>query len=91
MESYAFNPGMDEKCSEAIEKAGGPVALAKAIGDITSQAISAWKRVPPGRVLDVEKATGISRHVLRPDIFGVPPAGPDASQAGAGPIVEAAE
>lgn len=28
------------------------------------------RRVPGGRVLDVERITGISRHDLRPDIFG---------------------
>lgn len=26
-------------------------------------------RVPPKRVLEVEKATGISRHSLRPDLY----------------------
>lgn len=31
-------------------------------------------RVPVERVLDVERITGISRHDLRPDIFGPPPA-----------------
>lgn len=29
-----------------------------------------WKRVPPQHCLIVEEFTGISRHVLRPDIFG---------------------
>lgn len=34
--------------------------------------ISNWvlRGVPHKRVLDVERATGISRHALRPDIFG---------------------
>lgn len=30
----------------------------------------AQKRVPGERVLDVERLTGISRHELRPDIYG---------------------
>lgn len=43
--------------------------LAKALG-ITHGAISQWARVPTDRVLDVERITGISRHDLRPDVFG---------------------
>lgn len=43
------------------------------LGNITPQAISQWKKVPADRVLDVERVTGISRHELRPDIFGPPP------------------
>lgn len=35
---------------------------------ITRQAIAQWRRVPAERVLDVEKATGVSRVVLRPDL-----------------------
>jgi DNA-binding transcriptional regulator YdaS (Cro superfamily) len=36
---------------------------------ITHGAVSQWRRVPVERVLDVEKITGIPRHVLRPDIY----------------------
>jgi len=31
------------------------------------------RAVAPEKVLEVEKATGISRHTLRPDIFGPTP------------------
>ncbi len=56
---------------EAKQAAGGPTGLARALCDVlTPQAISQWKRVPADRAIDVEKATGISRHRLRPDIFG---------------------
>lgn len=60
---------------EALERAkkavGGATALAKAMNDeLTPQAISQWKKVPAERVLDVERITGVSRHSLRPDIFG---------------------
>ena len=48
------------------------MALAKALGGISSQAVSQWQRVPVERVLDVERLTGISRHKLRPDIYGAP-------------------
>lgn len=29
--------------------------------------------IPPGRVLTLERVTGISRHTLRPDVFGPAP------------------
>lgn len=32
------------------------------------------RRVPAERVVDIERITGISRHDLRPDIFGEKPA-----------------
>jgi DNA-binding transcriptional regulator YdaS (Cro superfamily) len=68
---------MDEKRptpSEALELAkeqvGGPAKLARALGGvITSQAISQWERVPAERVLEVERATGVPRDQLRPDIY----------------------
>lgn len=65
-----FHAVMTDACEKAKHALGGPSALAKAIGDITSQAVSQWKRVPAERVVDVEKATGIPREELRPDIFG---------------------
>ncbi len=36
---------------------------------ISRQAVSQWKKVPVLQVLKVEKLTGISRHVLRPDVY----------------------
>ncbi len=60
--------------AQAKEKAGGPVALAAALSAsgerISSQAVSKWVRVPAERVLEVERLSGISRHRLRPDVFG---------------------
>lgn len=61
---------------QAAEKVGGPVALANQLG-IKHPALYSWKRVPAERVLEIERITGISRHVQRPDVFG--PA-PDAAQ-----------
>lgn len=68
-----------EHVLEMIKKrAGGVVGLASRLSEadpenpITSQAVSQWRRVPAGRVLDVEAVTGVSRHDLRPDIFGPP-------------------
>lgn len=48
--------------------AGSWTKLAGYIG-VTPQAVSQWKRVPPSRVLAVERATGVSRHDLRPDLY----------------------
>lgn len=55
---------------EAIKAAGGASALAADLG-VTRQAVFQWSRVPAKYVLAVEEKTGISRHKLRPDIFGV--------------------
>lgn len=41
---------------------------------ITPGALSQWIRVPAEHVLEIESLTGISRHELRPDIFGPAPA-----------------
>jgi DNA-binding transcriptional regulator YdaS (Cro superfamily) len=54
----------------AIEKAGGPAALARALG-ISSAAISQWSVCPHLRVLRVEALSGVSRHELRPDLYPV--------------------
>ena len=54
---------------DAIRRAGGPAAVGRAFG-ITSQAVTQWQRVPPERVLEVERLSGVSRHLLRPDVFG---------------------
>lgn len=45
--------------------------LAPRLG-LTQQAITAWKRVDPERIPEIELLTGIPRHMLRPDLF-VPP------------------
>lgn len=59
---------------EAKQAVGGASGLARALtDDISPQAISQWKRVPAERAADVERATGIPRHRLRPDIFDKPP------------------
>lgn len=47
------------------------MALARILG-IKHTAMYSWKRVPAERVLDIERASGISRHELRPDIYGAP-------------------
>lgn len=57
---------------EAFDQSRGMrLKVAKAL-KITHGAVSQWKRVPAERVLDVEKITGIPRHMLRPDIYPNP-------------------
>lgn len=41
--------------------------------NITRSAVSQWDQVPANHVLTVEGITGISRHDLRPDIYGPSP------------------
>lgn len=60
---------------EAIRRVGGVRAMARALGNISVQAVSNWRACPPTRVLDVERVSGVSRHRLRPDVFGPTPKG----------------
>src|SRR5712691_7991081 len=62
----------DAGLDEAIRAAGGVGALARKIG-ISQPSVSNWARVPAERVIPVEDATGVSRAVLRPDLYGEHP------------------
>ncbi len=69
-----INPAMrnrDVALKRAIRIAGGNQRLAEAIG-CSPQAISLWDKVPHLRVLAIERATGVPRSELRPDLY--PPA-----------------
>lgn len=57
--------------NEAIRRARGMSELARRLG-LTRQAIFNWRTVPATRVLAVEKATGVPRHRLRPDVYPKP-------------------
>src|ERR1039458_1173599 len=57
--------------SDALMALNGPRALARALGKISAQAVSQWQTVPPRRVLEVERVTGVSRHRLRPDLYPI--------------------
>ncbi|UYW33655.1 transcriptional regulator [Methylorubrum extorquens] len=66
-----------EALSRAAEKAGGQLALAKAIGTTQSN-VWTWlkksKRGTPAEwVIPIETATGIARYELRPDLYPPPP------------------
>lgn len=55
-------------------KVGGVRALADLLS-ITSSAVSSWAgEIPLARVVQVEAATGVPRHVLRPDCWSAPKA-----------------
>ncbi|MEH0295892.1 YdaS family helix-turn-helix protein [Agrobacterium sp. CCNWLW71] len=54
---------------KGAEKAGGVVSLARELG-IKHPSLYRWPRVPAGRVLAFERITGISRHEIRPDVYG---------------------
>jgi len=70
-----------EALQAALAAAGSQSELAR-ICSVSQPAVWKWlqssKRLPAEYVLRVEAATGVSRHVLRPDIYpeDLPPAGP---------------
>jgi len=69
------NEERDAALLRAIELSGGPAALARFISEqyepITAQAVCDWRRCPPLRVLQVERAAKgeVTRHELRPDLY----------------------
>jgi TorA maturation chaperone TorD len=63
-EVHVRDAGLDS----AIDAAGGVAQLARKIG-IAQPSVSNWERVPAQRVIAVEAATGVSRKVLRPDLY----------------------
>jgi molybdopterin-guanine dinucleotide biosynthesis protein B len=72
----------DQGLTQAIEAVGGVSELARRLG-LSQPSISNWTRVPAERVVAVEALTGISRAVLRPDLYG----GGTAKTAGATRII----
>lgn len=57
---------------QAVERAGGSVAVAAALGMKSQQAVLYWVKqgkVPAERVIPLEKLSGVSRHDLRPDLY----------------------
>ena len=58
----------DKGLDLAINAAGGVTELARRLG-ISQPSVSNWTRVPAERVLLIEQLTGVSRAVLRPDLY----------------------
>lgn len=57
----------------AIRASGSASALGTAIG-VTKMAVSLWRKngVPSSRVIQIYKATGVTPHELRPDLYPNP-------------------
>jgi DNA-binding transcriptional regulator YdaS (Cro superfamily) len=62
---------MDIGLRRAVTGAGSPTELARRLG-ITQAAIHQWEKIPAERVVAVEQASGVPRHLLRPDLH-LPP------------------
>ena len=60
--------GMDEGLKLAIERAGSSRKLARMLG-ISMQAVVKWTTVPAHQIIPVERATGVPREQLRPDLY----------------------
>lgn len=56
----------------AVKAAGSKYALAAKL-KTSRQNIGKWRQVPADRVLQIESLLGVSRHDMRPDVFGVTP------------------
>ncbi|WLR92921.1 transcriptional regulator [Shinella zoogloeoides] len=55
---------------------GGLTKTATALGLRNPSVVANWRkrgRVPYQRAVEIERLTGISRHILRPDVFGPQP------------------
>jgi DNA-binding transcriptional regulator YdaS (Cro superfamily) len=64
---------MDTTLRQYLDGERGRLANLAAALKINASAILQWSRIPAERVPSIEKATGLSRHELRPDLFGPPP------------------
>jgi DNA-binding transcriptional regulator YdaS (Cro superfamily) len=53
----------------AVHAAGSYGRLAKLLGIEHRQTVHQWKDVPAERVIQIEKATGVHRAKLRPDLY----------------------
>ena len=72
--SKRINPGPklrdieDLGLSRAIRAAGSQGALARLIG-LSPSVVSRWKRIPAHQLVAVERASGVPREMLRPELY----------------------
>jgi hypothetical protein len=59
---------VDEGLQLAIKQAGSRYKLAKML-QIDLSGLTRWKRIPSGRIIQLEKLLGIDRSRLRPDLY----------------------
>lgn len=55
----------------ALARTNGAYGLAKALNGVSYQAVQKWRKVPAERVHDVERVSGVPRHLLRPDLYPI--------------------
>ena len=67
---------MDTTLRQYLDGERGRLTSLAAALDIYPSAILQWEKIPAERVPSIEKATGLSRHELRPDLFGPAPPKP---------------
>lgn len=75
---------MNSPIAIAIEKVGSQSALAKVVGvqpALVWQWVAGRRPVAAHHCLTIEGKTGVSRHELRPDVFGPAPKKKGASRA----------
>jgi len=65
--SRPMTPGLQE----ALRRAGSPSKLAEKLG-VSRQAVSKWESVPTRHIIAIERATGVHRSLLRPDLYVEP-------------------
>jgi len=81
---------LDSPLAEAVRKVGSQSAFARLVGKNQATVhglLRDGKPLWPESVLTVEAATGVSKHRLRPDVYGPEPAG----LASGGPVVQGLE
>lgn len=61
----------DPALTEAFNRAGGLCVAASALSR-TPASLSGWRKAPPEHVLALEAISGVSRHILRPDLYPPP-------------------
>ncbi|MFT8922839.1 hypothetical protein [Acetobacter sp.] len=61
----------DKILKEITDRRGAVTRIAKAC-EISTAAVSRWRRVPRNRVMVVAEITGFKPHDIRPDIFESP-------------------
>jgi len=71
--AFAKNSEPNRGILEAIKRAGSQRALAEAL-NVSQPTIMKWlwENCPAERAVEVEKETGVSRAIIRPDLFGEP-------------------